>query len=109
MSPTPSVVPAGRGGGERSAMTELGIILGISVIGLAFAGYLIRSVLALDTGTPEMRRVSDAIRSGAEAFLRRQNKTIASWAAALACLLFLVYAFVRRPQTFDPAPRFELA
>ena len=72
-------------------MTELGLILGIGVIGLGFAGFLIRLVLSLDTGTPEMRKVSDAIKSGAEAFLRRQNKTIASMAAALACLIFLVY------------------
>src|SRR5438067_2248088 len=59
-------------------MTELGLILAISVIGLAFAGYLIKWVLARDTGTAAMRDVSDAIKSGAEAFLRRQNKTIAT-------------------------------
>lgn len=90
-------------------MTELGLILGIAVIGLAFAAGLVRVVLARPTGTDEMRKVSDAIRAGAEAFLRRQNRTIAMWAAAGACLLFLVYGFVRKPQSFDPAGRFELA
>ena len=70
-------------------MTELGLILGISILGLAFAGYLIKWVLARDTGTPAMREVSDAIKSGAEAFLRRQNKTIATMAAGLACLIFI--------------------
>jgi K(+)-stimulated pyrophosphate-energized sodium pump len=58
-------------------MVELGLILAISVLGLAFAGYPITWVMARDTGTPAMREVSDAIKAGAEAFLRRQNKTIA--------------------------------
>jgi K(+)-stimulated pyrophosphate-energized sodium pump len=83
-------------------MTELGLILAISVFGLAFAGYLIKWVLARDTGTPAMREVSDAIKAGAEAFLRRQNKTIATLAAGLACLIFIVYGFVRQHESFDP-------
>ena len=83
-------------------MTELGLILAISLFGLAFAGYLIKWVLARDTGTPAMREVSDAIKSGAEAFLRRQNKTIATMAGALACVIFIVYGFVRQHETFDP-------
>src|SRR5438045_7820975 len=83
-------------------MTELGLILAISVIGLAFAGYLIKWVLARDTGTAAMRDVSDAIKSGAEAFLRRQNKTIATMAAGLACIIFIIYGFVRQHEAFDP-------
>ncbi len=55
---------------------ELTLILGISVLGLLFALYLIRNVLQRDTGTPRMREISDAIKAGAEAFLRRQNRTI---------------------------------
>src|SRR5688572_24126990 len=83
-------------------MVELGLILAISVFGLAFAGYLINWVLARDTGTPAMREVSDAIKAGAEAFLRRQNRTIATMAAGLACLIFIVYGFVREHEAFDP-------
>jgi len=83
-------------------MVELGLILAISVLGLAFAGYLITWVMARDTGTPAMREVSDAIKAGAEAFLRRQNKTIAIMAAGLACLIFIVYGFVRQHEAFDP-------
>jgi K(+)-stimulated pyrophosphate-energized sodium pump len=90
-------------------MTELGVILGTGVMGLAFAGYLVRWVLGQGTGTPEMRRVSDAIRSGAEAFLRRQTRTITLGAALVACILFLIYGFLRKEQSFDPAPRFQLA
>ena len=90
-------------------MTELGLILGIGLLGIAVASMLARHVLAMDTGTPEMRRVSDAIKEGAEAFLKRQNRTILKLAAPLACLIFLVYGFVRRRQSFDPAPPGELA
>jgi K(+)-stimulated pyrophosphate-energized sodium pump len=89
-------------------MTELGLIVGISMLGVAVASMLARHVLSMDTGTPEMRRVSDAIREGAEAFLRRQNRTILKLAAPLACVIFLVYGLVRRRQSFDPGPPGEL-
>jgi K(+)-stimulated pyrophosphate-energized sodium pump len=50
----------------------LWIALGVGVFGLLAALLFARSVLASDTGTPEMRAISDAIREGAEAFMRRQ-------------------------------------
>ncbi|HNH83909.1 MAG TPA: sodium-translocating pyrophosphatase, partial [Acidobacteriota bacterium] len=81
---------------------ELAIIIGISFVALAFAGYLIKDVLARDTGTPEMRVISDAIKEGAEAFLRRQNTTIVYMAIALSALIFILYAFVRTPNQHDP-------
>lgn len=82
---------------------ELTLIFGISVLGLLFAVYLIRNVLARDTGTDAMRAISDAIKSGAEAFLRRQNRTIAYLAIALAALIYILYAFVRAHNEHDPA------
>ena len=78
------------------------LILGISVASLAVAGWLARWVLARDTGTKEMRTISDAIKEGAEAFLRRQNRTIVTLAAALAALIFVLYGFVRGHHEFDP-------
>jgi K(+)-stimulated pyrophosphate-energized sodium pump len=90
-------------------MTELGLIVGIGMLGVVVASMLARHVLAMDTGTPEMRRVSDAIKDGAEAFLRRQNRTILKLAAPLACVILLVYGLIRRRQSFDPAPPGELA
>src|SRR2546425_4055830 len=54
----------------------LGLVLVLSVLALAVAVGLARWVLKQDNGTPEMRRVSDAIQEGAQAFLRRQYKTI---------------------------------
>lgn len=88
---------------------ELNLIISISVLGLIFAVYLLRDVLKRGTGTDKMREVSDAIKSGAEAFLRRQNRTIIYLAIVLACLIYILYAFVRTQNAHDPAGRFELA
>ncbi|MGA2435637.1 MAG: sodium/proton-translocating pyrophosphatase, partial [Bryobacteraceae bacterium] len=76
-----------------SGANYLHIVMAISVLSLAVAFLFARSVLATDTGTPEMRRISDAIRKGAEAFMKRQNTTIVSLAAALAVIIFLAYFF----------------
>ena len=88
---------------------ELYLVLGISVIGLLFAVYLLRDVLRRDVGTPQMREISDAIKTGAEAFLRRQNRTIATMAIALAALIYILYAFVRTPTVHDPSGPAALA
>jgi K(+)-stimulated pyrophosphate-energized sodium pump len=82
---------------------ELTLILGISVLGLLFAMYLIRDVLKRDTGTAAMQEISNAIKAGAEAFLRRQNRTIAYLSVVLAALIYILYAFVRTPNEHDPA------
>ncbi|HXF99373.1 MAG TPA: sodium-translocating pyrophosphatase [Bacteroidota bacterium] len=88
---------------------ELGLILSISVFGLAFAWYLIRDVMRRDTGSEKMREISDAIKAGAEAFLRRQYRTILYLSVALASLIYILYAFVRTPHEHDPASPGNLA
>jgi K(+)-stimulated pyrophosphate-energized sodium pump len=89
---------------------ELLLIIGISVVGLLFALYLIRDVLRRDTGTERMQEISNAIKQGAEAFLRRQNRTIVLLAIALAFLIYILYAFVRTPlPEHDPASAADLA
>ena len=90
-------------------MIELGLVVGIALLGMGFAAFFSRSALGEHGGTREMQAVSDAIRAGSEAFLRRQNRTILLLAAGVAAALFGVYGFVRKPQTFDPAPKLELA
>ncbi len=87
---------------------ELTLILGISVLGLLFAVYLIRNVLHRDTGTPRMREISDAIKAGAEAFLHRQYRTIIYLSVALACVIYILYVFVRAHSAHDPASPAEL-
>jgi len=67
-------------------------VLGISVIGIIVAALLAKLVISEDAGTPEMRRISDAIKKGAEAFMRRQNRTILSLAAVLAVIIFISYS-----------------
>lgn len=68
------------------------IVMLISIGSLVVAYMLAQWVLAKDTGTPEMQRISNAIKSGAEAFLRRQNGTIAAFAIGLAVIIYLGYA-----------------
>ena len=69
----------------------LWIALAIGVLGLIAALVFARSVLSSDTGTADMQHISDAIRQGAEAFMRRQYGTIAMIAVALAIILYLGY------------------
>ncbi|MCC6129803.1 MAG: sodium-translocating pyrophosphatase [Acidobacteria bacterium] len=85
-----------------SAQVLLPLILGISALALGVAVYLTKWVLAKETGTPEMRKISDAIKEGAEAFLSRQNRTISLLAVVLALVIFALYAFVRSHHEFDP-------
>src|SRR5881296_2389439 len=75
--------------------TVLPLVLTISVLSLVVAGFLARHVLAADTGKPEMRAISDAIREGAEAFLRRQYRTIALLSVVAGVVIFAFY-FVNR-------------
>jgi K(+)-stimulated pyrophosphate-energized sodium pump len=82
--------------------TLLPLVLGLSVVALVVAFYLIKWVMGKDTGTPQMRAISDAIKEGAEAFLRRQNKTIALMAVLLGAVIFILYGFVRKSEPFDP-------
>ncbi|OPX64278.1 MULTISPECIES: sodium-translocating pyrophosphatase [unclassified Methanoregula] len=69
----------------------LQIVIAICILALALAAILARNLLAQDQGTPKMREVSDAIRVGAEAFVKRQYSTIAILAVVLALVIFVVY------------------
>ncbi len=89
-------------GSVHSVPLLVGIVLGVGVASLFVAMYLLKWVMAKDQGPPEMQRISNAIKSGAEAFLARQNKTIILIAAALAAVIFVLYAFVRGHHAFDP-------
>ena len=82
------MVPAVAGDDGRSI---LWIAMGVGVLALVAAGLLARAVIAMDTGTAEMRAISDAIREGAEAFLRRQYRTIGAIALVLAVVVFAGY------------------
>ncbi|MGB7189242.1 MAG: sodium-translocating pyrophosphatase [Acidobacteriaceae bacterium] len=69
----------------------LWIALAIGVVGLIAAFGFARIVLAADTGSAEMQKISNAIREGAEAFMKRQYSTIALIAIVLAIILYVGY------------------
>ncbi|HEX7125238.1 MAG TPA: sodium-translocating pyrophosphatase [Thermodesulfobacteriota bacterium] len=71
----------------------VGLIFVISLSSLAFAAWLAAWVLRKDAGTSAMRVISDAIQEGAEAFLRRQYRTIAWLSLVVAGLLLVFYGF----------------
>ena len=57
------------------------------VIALIFAVYFLLDLKKKDSGTPEMRKISDAIETGAMAYLRRQYKTIGIISVIVAVLI----------------------
>src|SRR5438045_6180689 len=81
----------------------IALVLGLSVLALVVAWGLRGYVLRQDTGTPEMRKISDAIQEGAEAFLRRQYRTIGLLSVALGALIAVLSAFLRNPHPGEPA------
>ncbi len=81
----------------------IALVLGLSVLALVVAWGLRSYVLRQDTGTADMRKISDAIQEGAEAFLRRQYRTIGLLSIALGVLIYVLYAFFRKPHPDEPA------
>ncbi len=80
----------------------LGLIIAISVLGLLAAYWLARWVLKQGVGSAAMQEISNAIKEGAEAFLKRQNRTIGLLALVVAAMLFLGYGVIRNHREFDP-------
>jgi K(+)-stimulated pyrophosphate-energized sodium pump len=74
-----------------SGQQYLVAVLGISILSLLVAAGLSRYVISQDTGTPQMQKISNAIKQGAEAFMKRQNRTILGLALVLAVIIYLGY------------------
>ena len=69
---------------------ELGAWIPISgIVALLFAGYLAISVLKKSKGTQKMQEISNGIKEGAMAYMKRQYKTVAVVAVILAAVLWL--------------------
>ncbi|HXM33143.1 MAG TPA: sodium-translocating pyrophosphatase [Chthoniobacterales bacterium] len=60
-----------------------------AIAGLAFAFFLIRSVIRLSPGNDRMRQIAAAIQEGAKAYLNRQVVTISVIAVVIFILLFI--------------------
>ena len=76
---------------DTSGNIFLWIALGVGFLSLIAAVVFARNVLANESGTPEMRVISDAIREGAEAFMKRQYSAIAIIAVVIAVVLYAGY------------------
>ena len=80
------------------ALMTLVIIGGL--LGLAFVGYLMFTILRESEGNPQMKSISHAIRQGAMAFLRREFITLA---------IFTVVVFIVLAVFIDPKPTVAVA
>ena len=65
------------------------LVLAVALVGLLYALFLRRQILAEDKGTEKMIEVWEAIRQGANAYLTRQLRTILPFIVLLTIALFL--------------------
>ncbi|MEV8029005.1 sodium-translocating pyrophosphatase [Cellulosimicrobium funkei] len=72
------------------SLTIVAVIAAIALVALAFAVVLRRQVLAADEGTAKMQDIAQAVQEGAGAYLSRQFRTLALFAAIVFGLLFLL-------------------
>ncbi|MGW8356056.1 sodium-translocating pyrophosphatase [Streptomyces wedmorensis] len=67
-------------------------VAGVALAALVVARLLVRQVLAAGQGTERMREIAAAVQEGANAYLARQLRTVAVFAAAVFFLLMLLPA-----------------
>jgi K(+)-stimulated pyrophosphate-energized sodium pump len=79
-------------------------VLGIALLGLAYALFLRRQIMAEDKGNSKMIEVWEAIRQGADAYLGRQLKTILPLIVVLTVALFFSVYIV--PPSAEALERF---
>ncbi|OIO24913.1 sodium-translocating pyrophosphatase [Candidatus Micrarchaeota archaeon CG1_02_51_15] len=70
-------------------MNGLYWVAGVGVVSLAFAAYLIWWMLKLSKGSDKMQAISNAIREGANAYLKKQYLTLAPFVVVLALVIGL--------------------
>ena len=68
----------------------LWVTLGVSLVALVFAYYLVREVMAAPEGTPKMKEIATAIQEGAQAYLSRQFRTLGIFLGILTVVLFFI-------------------
>jgi K(+)-stimulated pyrophosphate-energized sodium pump len=70
--------------------------MAIGLISITIAVSLYNYIVKQDRGTERMQFIADAIKEGAEAYLRRQNRTLFIFVAVMAVILGLVYSTLLR-------------
>ena len=73
-------------------LTTVVVVAIIALAALGVAAVLVREVLAASEGTPKMKEIAGAIQEGASAYLTRQFKTLAIFAAIVFFILFILPA-----------------
>lgn len=82
--------------------TLIYIVLGIAVLGLLYALYLVRQILAEPKGSAKMQEVWNYIRTGANAYLRSQFRIIVVLIGILVVVLFFsVYVVNPTPYAIE--------
>lgn len=65
----------------------------VSLVALAYAGYLSLKILKVPAGTEKMQEIAAAIREGAMAYMARQYKTIAIFAVIITAILWYLFSY----------------
>ncbi|GAA1391051.1 sodium-translocating pyrophosphatase [Pseudonocardia kongjuensis] len=73
-------------------LTVVGVVAVVALVALAVGGLLLKEVLAHGEGTPKMQEIGRAVQEGATAYLNRQFRTLAVFAAIVFVLLFALPA-----------------
>ncbi|CAB4871502.1 MAG: sodium-translocating pyrophosphatase [Actinobacteria bacterium] len=73
-------------------LTTVVVVAIIALAALGVAAVLVREVLSASEGTDRMKEIAGAIQEGASAYLTRQFKTLAVFAAIVFFILFLLPA-----------------
>ena len=68
-----------------------------ALLAIAVGFYLAKDVISRDQGTPKMQEIAKAIQDGANAYLRRQFRTIAVILIPLALIVFFTSVAVKKP------------
>jgi K(+)-stimulated pyrophosphate-energized sodium pump len=76
-------------GGDRGLVAVIGVV---ALIALAFSFVLFREVLAADQGTPKMILIAEAVQEGAQAYLKRQFRTLSVVVVVVFVVLFALPA-----------------
>jgi K(+)-stimulated pyrophosphate-energized sodium pump len=87
-----NILAATAGGIEFSSTDDLllWVVVAVAVAALAVGWALRRQVLGAPEGTERMREIAHAVQEGSRAYLERQFRTIAAFAAVLAVALFFL-------------------
>ena len=73
-------------------MNAMVLVAAGAVLALAFAATMFRRVKAQPVGTPQMEKISNAVSSGATAYLKRQYKGVAVFFVVVFCILLAMAA-----------------